>query len=97
MELLGLPNEDERTLMVFPSVSVLHTYDACDQLVPHNGLARTLVYKDLARSPLPGQRTRRHPTIRYLFRFVSYSLVLFRYLLRCIVSSRFVSYVSVVS
>ena len=40
MEPLGLPSEDERTLMVFPSLT--------------SGLARTLVYKDLARSPLPG-------------------------------------------
>ncbi len=41
MELLGLPSEDERTLMVFPSVSALHTYDAFAQLVPHN---RTRTY-----------------------------------------------------
>jgi len=59
--------------------------------------ARTLVHKDLARSPLPGQRMRRHPTILYLFRFVSYNFVLLRSLPRCIVSSRFVSYVSLVS
>ncbi len=39
--LLGLPSEDEWTPMVFPSVSALHTYDACAQLVPHK---RTRTY-----------------------------------------------------
>ena len=39
--LLGLPSEDEWTPMVFPSVSSLHTYDTCAQLVPHK---RTRTY-----------------------------------------------------
>ena len=33
--LLELPSEDGWTPMIFPSVSALHTYDACAQLVPH--------------------------------------------------------------
>jgi hypothetical protein len=52
--LLELPSKDGWTPMIFPSVSALHTYDACAQLVPHK---RTRTYtraQGCSEKPPPG-------------------------------------------
>ena len=92
MEPPGATQEDGWTPMVFPSASALRTYDACAQLVPHK---RTRTYTRAQgyseKPPLPGQRTRRHPTIRYLFPFSS-RIISSRFVLCRIVLCRFVSF-----